>query len=163
MVPSESQELISKALAGAGSEHIIMLADLLDILPLALSQAAAFNQENGLEVEEYLELYAEGDAALVELLSQPSESQGRDSGVPNAVPATWMISFDYILKAHSAGCRHDFCDGLLLPNSKRRAGLDFLLRLSSALTRIKIIHSRSIVPVVLKDAELQLAQSRHTL
>ncbi|KAH8648222.1 hypothetical protein BGZ60DRAFT_224457 [Tricladium varicosporioides] len=97
MDSSESQELISKALAGvAGSEQINKLADLLDNLPLALSQAAAFIQENDLEVEEYLELYTEGDAALVELLSQPFESQGRDSGVPNAVTATWMISFDYI-------------------------------------------------------------------
>lgn len=47
-----------------------------------------------MSVEEYLQQLDRGDDHLTELLSQPFEEVGRDSEIPNAVIATWILLFD---------------------------------------------------------------------
>ncbi|KAF2475988.1 uncharacterized protein BDR25DRAFT_278738 [Lindgomyces ingoldianus] len=98
MNEEESIQLISKRLEdnGLDTKQTSLLADRLDYLPLALVQAAAFIQENSMTVPKYIKLLDHGDHSLVELLSQPFEEEGRDSSVPNAVTATWIVSFNQI-------------------------------------------------------------------
>src|SRR5262249_36302235 len=55
--------------------------------------------EQSMTVCEYLELYRASDDAKTKLLSESFETIGRDSKVPNAVAATWIISFDQINKS----------------------------------------------------------------
>jgi hypothetical protein len=98
MYHAESSQLIHKRLENDGLDHnhVSLLTARLENLPLALVQAAAFIQENSLTVIRYLQLLDQSDHALVELLSQPFEEVGRDSSIPNAVTATWIVSFKQI-------------------------------------------------------------------
>jgi tetratricopeptide (TPR) repeat protein len=98
MDQEESIQLISKRLEddGLDTKQTSLLAARLDYLPLALAQAAAFIQENSTTILKYIQLLDHGDHSLVELLSQPFEDEGRDSSVPNAVTATWIVSFKQI-------------------------------------------------------------------
>ena len=98
MDQAESSQLIHERLEDKDLEHshISLLTAHLESLPLALVQAAAFIQENSLTVIKYLQLLDQSDNTLVELLSQPFEEEGRDSSIPNAVTATWIVSFKQI-------------------------------------------------------------------
>jgi hypothetical protein len=79
-------------------EEISGLATRLENLPLALAQAASFVHENGITIDDYIVLLDASDTNLVECLSQPFETIGRDSETPHAVTATWIISFEQIEK-----------------------------------------------------------------
>ncbi|KAH7009843.1 hypothetical protein EDB80DRAFT_610413 [Ilyonectria destructans] len=73
-----------------------VLASRLEHLPLALAQAAAFVQENSITIGEYIKLLDDSDMALVDRLSEPFNTVGRDSETPRSVTATWIISFEMI-------------------------------------------------------------------
>lgn len=64
------------------------LASRLEHLPLALAQAAAFVQENCITIGEYIKLLDDSDMALVDRLSEPFNTVGRDSETPRSVTAT---------------------------------------------------------------------------
>lgn len=65
-----------------------VLASRLEHLPLALAQAAAFVQENCITIGEYIKLLDDSDMALVDRLSEPFNTVGRDSETPRSVTAT---------------------------------------------------------------------------
>jgi tetratricopeptide (TPR) repeat protein len=98
MDPAESSQLIRRKLEDDDLDpiHVGELTTRLENLPLALAQAAAFIQENSITVSKYLQLLDQSDNGLVELLSQPFQEVGRDSSIPNAVTATWVVSFKQI-------------------------------------------------------------------
>jgi hypothetical protein len=102
MDSTESRKLIQEILRddGPNPDDIDILTARLEHLPLALVQSAAFIQERSMTVARYLHLLDQSDSALVELLSEPFEAIGRDSSVPNAVTATWMVSFKQIQKQY---------------------------------------------------------------
>ena len=101
MTRAESSQLICETLnEDPGSDLMALLTDRLENIPLALVQAAAFMHENSLTVIKYLQLLDQSDENLIELLSEPFETAGRDSGIPNAVTATWMVSFEQIRTRH---------------------------------------------------------------
>jgi tetratricopeptide (TPR) repeat protein len=81
-------------------DQISLLSSRLENLPLALVQATAFIQENSLTIAKYLKLLEESENRLVKVLSEPFEAIGRDSGVPNAVTATWIVSFEQIRRQY---------------------------------------------------------------
>ncbi|KAK4117998.1 purine and uridine phosphorylase [Parathielavia appendiculata] len=73
----------------------------LEHLPLALVQAAAFIQENTIDVSQYLELLDNSDQYLVDLLGEEFEIDGRDSETPRAVAETWILSFEQIQRQNA--------------------------------------------------------------
>lgn len=77
------------------------LASRLEQLPLALAQAAAFMQENTISVDSYLRMLDQSDHNLISLLGEEFETIGRDSEMPHAVAATWMLSFEQIERQNS--------------------------------------------------------------
>lgn len=97
MDPTESSQLICAKLEildpNSEKDDVNLLAQRLDQLPLALAQAAAFIQENGGDIAGYLQILDESDQSMVDLLSEPFIGEGRDSSVPNAIIATWIVSF----------------------------------------------------------------------
>jgi tetratricopeptide (TPR) repeat protein len=101
MSATESEDLISTILKDEDCDPYAMkeLASLLDYLPLALKQAAAYIRENSSSVRRYLEIYHESEDSALELLELAFESEGRDLDIPNAVATSWMISFDQIRSA----------------------------------------------------------------
>jgi hypothetical protein len=100
MTSHETNELIRTMLENSDipDEEISGLATRLENLPLALAQAASFIHENGITIDDYIVLLDTSDIALVECLSEPFETIGRDSETPHAVTATWIISFEQIEK-----------------------------------------------------------------
>lgn len=94
----DCEQLVNQIMPGSdvGSNEMRQLAETLDYLPLAISQAAAFMQENFMSIAEYLETYASEEKLLMERLSYSFGSQGRDDDLPSAVATTWIISFDRV-------------------------------------------------------------------
>lgn len=75
-------------------EHTLELIDLLEGLPLALSQAASFVSTSCGSIKEYLCLYRESEATRIELLREGRSH--KDGSFSNPVATTWQISFDRI-------------------------------------------------------------------
>ncbi|MCJ1405920.1 hypothetical protein MMC11_009154, partial [Xylographa trunciseda] len=91
MTASDAEALLRSSL----SQHewsdtdATTLLEELAYLPLAITQAAAFISENGLDISEYLELLCTGDSELKELLSEHLEDPRRDFDTENSVMRTW--------------------------------------------------------------------------
>lgn len=98
MSSEESKNLIKNNVTDHVLEECEMdgLADLLGHLPLAMVQAAAFMQENSMSISEYIELYNDSEETSMDLLCEPFETLGRDTGVQNAVATTLIVSIDQI-------------------------------------------------------------------
>lgn len=72
------------------------LAEKLDCLPLALSQAAAFMNKNRLSIAEYLErMSASGDEMVAELMIRPQLLEAQ-IGVSKSIYDTWRLSYEAI-------------------------------------------------------------------
>lgn len=96
MSEREAEQLLHKTLGDRiSTEDAACLSIRLEHLPLAIAQAAAFIQENSIATNEYLQLLVENEDTFVERL-EPFETVGRDSNTPNAVTATWIVSFNQI-------------------------------------------------------------------
>ncbi|KAL2809361.1 hypothetical protein BJX63DRAFT_423883 [Aspergillus granulosus] len=80
------------------SHAVITLLEQLVFLPLAVAQAAAYINENGIEVSDYLLLLQEQETDVVELLSEDFGDSGRYKDVQNPVAITWLISFYQVQK-----------------------------------------------------------------
>lgn len=98
MDQTDSSQLIKTKLEDENAEddEMLLLADRLEYLPLALVQATAFIRENSITIGKYLRMLDQSDQNLVKLLSQHFDEDGRDSDSQNAVAKTWIISFKQI-------------------------------------------------------------------
>jgi len=72
-----------------------MLTELA-FLPLAIVQAAAYINENGIGLTDYVKLLKEQEHDVIELLSEDFEDEGRYRETRNPVATTWLISFERI-------------------------------------------------------------------
>ncbi|KAJ0412956.1 nucleoside phosphorylase domain-containing protein [Aspergillus carlsbadensis] len=69
------------------------LLEQLAFLPLAISQAAAYINQNDISLVQYMLLLGEQEASTIELLSEEFEDDGRYAEIQNPVATTWLISF----------------------------------------------------------------------
>ncbi|KAH0551380.1 hypothetical protein GP486_007405, partial [Trichoglossum hirsutum] len=74
----------------------LQLLDQLTFLPLAIIQAAAYVNENGITLSDYLLLLVEQEEDVIDLLSEEFEDDWRYRNVKNPVATTWLISFEQI-------------------------------------------------------------------
>lgn len=98
MSKDEATQLFLSKLDADPSEydkkHIDGLLSELDFLPLAISQAAAFIEENCISISEYLTALRGDDAE--EFLHEELNDSRRDEQSINSVFRTWKLSFDLI-------------------------------------------------------------------
>ncbi|CZR65364.1 related to kinesin light chain 1 [Phialocephala subalpina] len=87
--------LVNPGLASSGSDTKALLKELT-YLPLAIVQAAAYINENGIIFADYLSLLADQEEEVIDLLSEEFEDNGRYYNVKNPVATTWLISFEQI-------------------------------------------------------------------
>ena len=101
MEVADAEILLRTRLGGVVNDqaHTTELLELLEYLPLAISQAASFIAENNTSLPEYLRMYNESESSRMELLSQDFEELGRDSEAKNPIATTWAISFDQIRRS----------------------------------------------------------------
>ncbi|GIJ92163.1 hypothetical protein Asppvi_011139 [Aspergillus pseudoviridinutans] len=74
----------------------VAILDKLAFLPLAITQASAYINKNGLSLSTYSALLHEHEPEVVELLSEDFNDEGRYKDLQNPVITTWLISFKQI-------------------------------------------------------------------
>ena len=101
MSPLEAQDLLRTQLKRSddcNDDQSRKLVNILEHIPLAITQAAAFISENNLALSEYLEILCNDDSDLQDLLSEDLGDLRRDPRSQNSVIKTWKISYDSISK-----------------------------------------------------------------
>jgi tetratricopeptide (TPR) repeat protein len=110
------------------------LLSQLTYLPLAIIQAAAYINENGLAIADYLSLLEEQEEVVIDLLSEEFEDDGRYRDVKNPIATTWLISFEQIRRRNLLAAEYlsfmacvepkDIPESLLPPGPTRKKELD---------------------------------------
>ncbi|RAH46266.1 Pfs, NB-ARC and TPR domain protein [Aspergillus brunneoviolaceus CBS 621.78] len=83
-----------------------ILLEQLAFLPLAISQAAAYMNQNGISFERYLLLLGEQEASTIEMLNEEFEDDGRYAEIQNPVATTWLVSFSQIQQVDETASDH---------------------------------------------------------
>jgi tetratricopeptide (TPR) repeat protein len=90
------EDKVSQDVRQYRTDHASQLAEKLDCLPLALSQAAAFMNKNRLSIADYLErMSAPSDEMVAELMTRPQPLEAQ-IGVPKSIYDTWRLSYEAI-------------------------------------------------------------------
>lgn len=79
-------------------ENLQTLIEILGNIPLAITQAAAFIQENSMSVQTYIEELKASDSDLQDYLDESLPDPRRYPRSENFVTRTWKLSFDQIAK-----------------------------------------------------------------
>ena len=90
-------QLLQKCLVNqnlASDEDVNALLTQLTFLPLAIVQAAAYINKNGITLADYLLLLGDQEEEVIDLLSEGFEDDGRYRNIKNPVATTWLISFE---------------------------------------------------------------------
>jgi tetratricopeptide (TPR) repeat protein len=91
------KSLIDKTLLNDGGEAVALeLLEQLAFLPLAITQAAAYINENSIDFSDYIELLQDQESEVIELLSEDFGDDWRYSEIQNPVATTWLISFQQV-------------------------------------------------------------------
>jgi tetratricopeptide (TPR) repeat protein len=77
-------------------EDALKLLKILEYLPLAITQAAAFISENRISVAEYINIFRIDDSELTSLFNHNLPDHRRDMEASNSVIQTWKLTFDQI-------------------------------------------------------------------
>jgi hypothetical protein len=104
----------------------LALAHELDCVPLAVTQATAYirRMTPRMTLQRYVREFQQSEANRLTLLEQSAADLRRDAGVPNAVIATWTISFQQIVAQYPAAA--ELLSLMSVPDSQ---GIpEFLLR-----------------------------------
>ena len=99
MVVADALLLLEKKLGPASDVDAASdLVQALDLVPLAISQAAAYIQARSpmSSVEKYLAEFRKGERKRAQLLGHDAGDLRRDGGASNAILTTWQISFNHI-------------------------------------------------------------------
>jgi len=95
-----SVQLLQKCLVNLdlvnNRQATVALLTELTYLPLAIVQAAAYINENGITLADYLLLLEEQEEEAIDLLSEEFQDARRYRNVKNPVATTWLISFEQI-------------------------------------------------------------------
>ncbi|OIW27995.1 TPR-like protein [Coniochaeta ligniaria NRRL 30616] len=101
MTEADALTLLERRLGGLSDTEKSMGVDLLralDLVPLAISQAAAYIQKRRprSSLEKYLAEFRKSDKRRAWLLEHDAGDIRRDASASNSVLITWQISFDHI-------------------------------------------------------------------
>jgi tetratricopeptide (TPR) repeat protein len=99
MSKNDALVLLEKKLGFAAIEDKASdLVDILEAMPLAITQAAAFIRKQGprMSVSKYVDAVRSSDKDQARLLGKDLGDSRRDSQATNSIIATWQISFEHI-------------------------------------------------------------------
>ncbi|KAI5460636.1 hypothetical protein BGZ63DRAFT_425133 [Mariannaea sp. PMI_226] len=123
MMETEALSLLTKKLGlvtDMKMDSARALVGMLDLLPLTISQAAAYIQARAphYSMESYIEEFQKNEHRRTRLLSHDSGDLRRDVGASNSILRTWQISFEHI-----RSIRHSAADLLSLMSFFDRQGI----------------------------------------
>ncbi len=101
LAPLDARQLLRSKIPkwnNVNTEEIQGLVEILGFIPLAITQATAFIQENGIMVKTYFEKLKESDSDLQDYLEEDLPDPQRYPDNENSVIRTWKLSFDQIAK-----------------------------------------------------------------
>jgi tetratricopeptide (TPR) repeat protein len=138
MNESVARQLLQKYLVNQdlikNEQDTTTLLKHLTCLPLAIVQAAAYINENGIAIADYLSLLEEQEEEVIDLLSEEFEDEGRYRSVKNPIATTWLISFEQIRRRDSLAADYlsfmacvdakDIPQSLLPPGPSRKRETD---------------------------------------
>ncbi|KAK4991151.1 hypothetical protein LTR66_006622 [Elasticomyces elasticus] len=133
---------LSKLGAGAldfDESEVHNLLEELDRLPLAVSQAAAFIEENGISIVEYTSALRGEDAE--EFLHEELDDARRDEESVNSVFRTWKLSYDQIKQQKS--CAADLL--CLLAMLDRQSVPKSMLKVPEVTTSLAVLQSFNLI------------------
>ena len=96
---TDAVTLLQKKLGAVdGNSDLEELASILEYMPLALIQAAAYIQQKGARyrVQHYIEEFQRSDRRKTSLLDHEASHLRRDPEAKNSIIITWQISFTYV-------------------------------------------------------------------
>ncbi|OTA80267.1 hypothetical protein M434DRAFT_86558, partial [Hypoxylon sp. CO27-5] len=99
----EAMQLFSRLVQGVSLSDEAQMRKLLEelsYLPLAISQAAAYMNQNKTRIGKYLEFLKGTERDLVGLITREFRDNTRYEGSKNAVANTWIVSFEHIRQEH---------------------------------------------------------------
>ena len=129
------------------------LLDELDNLPLAISQAAAFIEENGVSIADYTKALQGKDAAVAEeFLHEELDDSRRDEESVNCVFRTWKLSYDQIKQQKPRAA--DLLS--LLAMLDRQSVPKFLLKMPEVTTSLGVLQSFNLVTIRAGSQSFQL-------
>ncbi|RKK87424.1 hypothetical protein BFJ68_g17050 [Fusarium oxysporum] len=99
------KEALIQDVSSSDDEVMDHLLTLLEHLPLAITQAAAYMNENQISHTEYLQLFEKTDRDRIELLSAEFQDDTRYEQSQDPVATTWFISFNQIRKTDELASR----------------------------------------------------------
>ncbi|KAL7755421.1 hypothetical protein ACKLNR_014519 [Fusarium oxysporum f. sp. zingiberi] len=99
------KQALIQEISSSDEQVIDHLLALLTHLPLAITQAAAYMNENQVSLTEYLQLFENTDRDRIELLSAEFQDDTRYEQSQDPVATTWSISFNQIRKADELASR----------------------------------------------------------
>ncbi|KAK7418269.1 hypothetical protein QQX98_004054 [Neonectria punicea] len=101
MDKAEGLQLARKRLPSDTSEELLIeLLEVLEFIPLAITQASAFIAKRRKTVRYYLEQYRKSDTTRTKLLSYEFSGHGRPGSSMESVAKTWMLSFETIRESN---------------------------------------------------------------
>ncbi|KAL8697127.1 MAG: hypothetical protein Q9201_007291 [Fulgogasparrea decipioides] len=99
MGESHALQLLRKKIGGEIDEaDAVRLVQVLDCMPLAITQAAAYIKQRAprITVSRYLDVFRKSDEDQESLLNRDAGDIRRDPSAKNSIITTWQISFEYI-------------------------------------------------------------------
>ncbi|KAL9614236.1 MAG: hypothetical protein Q9167_001257 [Letrouitia subvulpina] len=146
MSPEEAKLLFLSKLGGDESDfdeaEAQVLLEELDYLPLAMSQAAAFIEENGISIADYTNaLQGENASVAEEFLHEELDDRRRDEESVNSVFRTLKLSYDQI-KQQKPRAADLLC---LLAMLDRQSVPKFLLKMPEVTTSLTLLQAFNLV------------------
>lgn len=129
------------------------LLEELDHLPLAMSQAAAFIEENDISIADYITAVTSEKAAVAEeFLHEELDDSRRDEESVNSVFRTWKLSYDQIKQQKPRAA--DLLS--LLAMLDRQSVPKFLLKMPEVTTSLGVLQSFNLVTTRAGSQSFQL-------
>ena len=128
------------------------LLEELDRLPLAISQAAAFIEENNVSIANYIIAVKSDAATAEEFLHEELDDSRRDEESANSVFRTWKLSYDQI-KQQKPQAADLLC---LLAMLDRQSVPRSLLKVPEVTTSLGVLQSFSLVTLRAGSLSLQI-------
>lgn len=171
---------LDQEIPGALNDAQELVAQLC-CLPLAIVQAAAYIEMNGVSLTEYLALLAEQEEDVIELLSFEFGDEGSYKKIKDPVATTWLVSFKEIQRSDPVAVEYlslmccfdpkDIPRSLLPPKDTRKQEVDaigtltaytFVTRRKSMTSSTELLDMHRLVHLAmrnwLREGEKSLSQ-----
>ena len=161
MSPEEAQVLLGKSQTdpsdNSNNDSSKRLLEALGYIPLAITQAAAFMNENLIGLTEYLVMFFKSESDAQALLNEDCDDHRRDAESYNSIIRTWNVCFDLISKQNPRAAEMlslmAVLDGQGIPESLLRQEIDQNIEFTTALGTLQAF---SLVSAKVKGVEYEI-------